>query len=115
MKHYHCPGCTNTTNEMTMCETESCANQWEMLPECECTDGTHGKESTLLVKDSNGNQLQNGDSVTLIKDLTLRGSSRVIKRGTKVTSIRLTENAEEVDCKIDGTGIVLRVEFLKKL
>ena len=65
-------------------------------------------------KDSNGAELLDGDSVTVIKDLKVRGSSMVIKRGTKVKSIRLTENPEEVDCKIDGSSIVLKTCFLKK-
>lgn len=67
-----------------------------------------------VAKDSNGAELFDGDSVTVIKDLKVRGSSMVIKRGTKVKSIRLTENPEEVDCKIDGSSIVLKTCFLKK-
>lgn len=65
-------------------------------------------------KDSNGTELLDGDSVTVIKDLKVKGSSMVIKRGTKVKSIRLTEDPTEVDCKIDGSGIVLKTCFLKK-
>ena len=65
-------------------------------------------------KDSNGAELLDGDSVTVIKDLKVKGSSMVIKRGTKVKSIRLTDNPEEVDCKIDGSSIVLKTCFLKK-
>ena len=65
-------------------------------------------------KDSNGAELLDGDSVIVIKDLKVKGSSMVIKRGTKVKSIRLTENPEEVDCKIDGSSIVLKTCFLKK-
>ncbi len=65
-------------------------------------------------RDSNGAELQDGDAVTVIKDLKVKGSSMVIKRGTKVKSIRLTENPEEVDCKIDGSSIVLKTCFLKK-
>ncbi|MGB4819018.1 MAG: zinc ribbon domain-containing protein YjdM [Saprospiraceae bacterium] len=68
----------------------------------------------MEVKDSNGNILADGDSVTLTKDLKVRGSSQVIKRGTKVKNIRLTEDPDEVDCKINGSNIVLRTEFLKK-
>lgn len=64
--------------------------------------------------DSNGAELLDGDAVTVIKDLKVRGSSMVIKRGTKVRSIRLTEDPEEVDCKIDGSSIVLKTCFLKK-
>ncbi|MBI5754439.1 alkylphosphonate utilization protein [Candidatus Peregrinibacteria bacterium] len=74
-----------------------------------------GEDAPMVVKDSNGTELKDGDSVVLIKDLTLRGSSTTFKRGTKVTGIRLTGNAEEVDCKLGGSAIVLRTEFLKKV
>ena len=72
------------------------------------------QEHVEVAKDSNGALLEDGDSVTVIKDLKVKGSSMVIKRGTKVKSIRLTENPEEVDCKIDGSNIVLKTCFLKK-
>jgi len=72
------------------------------------------QEHDEVAKDSNGALLEDGDSVTVIKDLKVKGSSMVIKRGTKVKSIRLTENPEEVDCKIDGSSIVLKTCFLKK-
>ena len=65
-------------------------------------------------RDSNGTELMDGDAVTVIKDLKVKGSSMVIKRGTKVKSIRLTDIPEEVDCKIDGSSIVLKTCFLKK-
>ena len=70
--------------------------------------------SADVAMDSNGAELFDGDSVTVIKDLKVKGSSMVIKRGTKVKGIRLTENSEEVDCKIDGSSIVLKTCFLKK-
>ncbi|PKP43668.1 MAG: PhnA protein [Bacteroidetes bacterium HGW-Bacteroidetes-13] len=66
------------------------------------------------VKDSNGNLLTDGDSVTLTKDLKVKGSSITLKRGTMVKSIRLTDNADEVDCRVNKMAIVLRTEFLKK-
>jgi protein PhnA len=66
------------------------------------------------VKDSNGTLLSDGDSVTLIKDLKVKGTSTTLKRGTSVKNIRLTNKPDEVDCKIKGTKIVLRAEFLKK-
>jgi len=69
----------------------------------------------MEVKDSNGALLQDGDTVTVIKDLKVRGSSSVIKRGTKVKNIKLTENPDEIDCRIDKTGMVLRTEFVKKV
>jgi alkylphosphonate utilization operon protein PhnA len=69
----------------------------------------------MEVKDSNGNVLKDGDSVILIKDLKVRGTGTTLKRGTKILSIRLTDNEDEVDCRHDKIrGLVLRVEFLKK-
>lgn len=68
----------------------------------------------MEVKDSNGNILQDGDSVTVIKDLKVRGMSDVIKRGTMVKGIRLTDNPAEIDCRVNKTAMVLRTEFVKK-
>jgi protein PhnA len=68
----------------------------------------------MEVKDSNGNILSDGDSVTLIKDLKVKGSSVNLKRGTVVKKIKLTSSEDEVDCRIDGMSLVLRTEFLKK-
>lgn len=87
-----------------------------------CPDCTHefyageegAAEENAVPRDSNGAELFDGDAVTVIKDLKVRGSSMVIKRGTKVKSIRLTEDPEEVDCKIEGSSIVLKTCFLKK-
>ena len=77
-------------------------------------DETTDSEEDKTPRDSNGTELLNGDSVTLIKDLKVRGSSQVLKRGTKVKTIRLTDDHEEVDCKIEGTAMVLKTCFLKK-
>lgn len=68
----------------------------------------------LIVRDSNGAVLKEGDSVTVIKDLKVRGSSSVIKRGTVVKNIRLTDDADEVEGKVEKSMMVLRTEFLKK-
>jgi protein PhnA len=68
----------------------------------------------MEVKDSNGTLLGDGDNVTLIKDLKLRGSSTVLKRGTMVKGIRLTDDADEVEARVNKQAIVLRTEFLKK-
>jgi protein PhnA len=68
----------------------------------------------LIVRDSNGAVLKDGDSVTVIKDLKVRGSSSVIKRGTMVKNIRLTDDADEIEGKVDKSMMVLRTEFLKK-
>lgn len=67
------------------------------------------------VRDAVGNLLADGDSVTLIKDLKVKGTSQTLKRGTVVKSIRLTGDAQEIDCRFDGIkGLVLRAEFVKK-
>ncbi|WP_345158510.1 zinc ribbon domain-containing protein YjdM [Pontibacter saemangeumensis] len=68
----------------------------------------------MEVKDSNGNILSEGDAVTLTKDLKVKGSSITLKRGKVVKNIRLTNNPEEIDCRIDGSNIVLKTSFLKK-
>lgn len=68
----------------------------------------------MEVKDSNGNLLNDGDSVTVIKDLKVRGSSGVIKRGTMVRNIRLTDFEGEIEGKVEKTMMVLKTEFLKK-
>ncbi len=71
-------------------------------------------EGPRVVKDANGTVLVDGDSVVLIKDLKLRGSSQVIKGGTKVKSIRIVEGDHEIDCKIDGSSMALKACFVKK-
>ena len=88
-----------------------------VCPDCMHEFSAHEEgvaEENTVPKDSNGAELFDGDAVTVIKDLKVRGSSMVIKRGTKVKSIRLTDNPEEVDCKIEGSSIVLKTCFLKK-
>lgn len=68
------------------------------------------------VKDSNGNVLSAGDSVQIIKDLKVKGTSMVLKRGTVIKSIRLTDNEGEIECNADKVkGLVLKTEFLKKV
>ena len=68
-----------------------------------------------VVRDSNGNVLSDGDSVTLIKDLKVKGTSETLKRGTMVKNIRLTDNVEEIECNTKQVkGLVLKTEFLKK-
>ncbi len=68
----------------------------------------------MEVKDSNGNILEDGDSVLLTKDLKVKGTSTKLKRGTLVKNIKLTNNPQEIDCRVKKTQIVLRTEFLKK-
>ena len=72
-------------------------------------------EAARVYKDANGNVLQDGDSVTVIKDLKLRGSSGVVKQGTKVKNIRLVDEDHDIDCRIDGFGAMkLKSEYVKK-
>ncbi|GAB2513821.1 zinc ribbon domain-containing protein YjdM [Microbulbifer agarilyticus] len=72
-------------------------------------------DDTPTIRDANGNALQDGDTVTVIKDLKVKGSSLVVKVGTKVKNIRLVEGDHDIDCKIDGVGAMkLKSEFVKK-
>ncbi|MDQ5954594.1 MAG: protein PhnA [Patescibacteria group bacterium] len=72
-------------------------------------------EDVVIQRDANGNILTNGDSIILIKDLKLKGSSTVIKKGAKAKNIRLTDEEGLIECSIDGMkGIVLKTEFIKK-
>ena len=71
--------------------------------------------SAVEVRDSVGNRLADGDQVTLIKDLQVKGAGQTLKRGTLIKSIRLTGDPQEIDCKFDGIkGLVLRAEFVRK-
>ena len=73
------------------------------------------EDDDVVVRDSNGNELKNGDSVTVIKDLPVKGTSTVIKRGTMIKNIRLTNNPEQIECNADKVkGLVLKTCFLKK-
>jgi|SRR5215217_8497565 len=105
-----CPVCKSEyayeMNDMLVCP--ECGNEWAVAVE----DETPG---TLVVKDANGNQLADGDSVVTIKTLPVKGSSQSIKAGTKVKNIRLVEGDHNIDCKIDGFGaMALKSEFVKK-
>ncbi len=69
----------------------------------------------MTVKDANGNELKDGDNVSLIKDLKVKGANTTLKRGTMIKGIRLTENEDEIDCRHEKIkGLVLRTEFVKK-
>lgn len=104
----NCPRCgmDNTYYDGTMNVCPDCTHEWG--------DSADEQTENITPRDSNGTELADGDAVTVIKDLKVKGSSMVIKQGTKVKSIRLTDNPEEVDCKIDGSGIVLKTCFLRK-
>ncbi len=107
-----CPKCgsefTYEDNMMYVCP--ECAHEWSK-------DGAEEDSSDVrIVKDANGNVLQDGDNVTVIKDLKVKGSSSVVKVGTKVKIIRLVDGDHDIDCKIDGIGAMkLKSEFVKKV
>ena len=74
------------------------------------------QEDALVIKDSNGTVLVDGDTITVIKDLKVKGTSQVVKVGTKVKNIRIVEGDHNIDCKIDGIGpMKLKAEFVKKV
>lgn len=91
-------------------ECATCGHEWPRAAPAEVEPA----EAARVVKDANGNVLADGDSVTLIKDLKLRGSSEVLKQGTKVKNIRLVDGDHEIDCKIDGSAMALKACFVKK-
>jgi protein PhnA len=106
-----CPKCssefTYEDGEMYVCP--ECANEWSRQAAVSAEEGR-------VVRDSNGTVLQDGDTVTVIKDLKVKGSSSVVKVGTKVKNIRLVEGDHDIDCKIDGIGAMsLKSEFVKKV
>jgi protein PhnA len=79
-------------------------------------EAASGEEGGKIYRDSAGNALQDGDTVTIIKDLKLKGSGGVVKMGTKVKNIRLVDSDHDIDCKIDGFGAMsLKSEFVKKV
>lgn len=89
-----------------------------ICPECshEWNDSAEAAEQEDAIKDANGNALADGDTVSLTKDLKIKGSSSVIKVGTKVKNIRLVEGDHDIDCKIDGFGAMkLKSQFVKKV
>ncbi|MES2304984.1 MAG: zinc ribbon domain-containing protein YjdM [Gemmatimonadota bacterium] len=106
-----CPSChsvyTYENGPLLVCP--ECAFEWDpVLPET--------IPAALVVRDANGTVLADGDTVTLIKDLKLRGSSQVVKVGTKVKNIRLVDGDHNIDCRIDGVGEMgLKSEFVKKV
>ena len=86
----------------------------EWLPASELA-ARQAAEGAVEVRDSVGNLLQDGDQVTLIKDLDVKGAGQTLKRGTLIKSIRLTGDSQEIDCKYEGIrGLVLRAEFVRK-
>ncbi len=108
------PKCPKCNSEYTYVD-----GTFFVCPEC-AYEWSHGNdeklvETGLIVKDAHGNVLQDGDTVTVIKDLKVKGSSQVVKVGTKVKNIRLVEGDHNIDCRIEGIGSMkLKSEFVKK-
>ncbi|MGY8627890.1 zinc ribbon domain-containing protein YjdM [Chromobacterium violaceum] len=104
-----CPQCGSeyTYQDGALYVCPECAHEWSDQPAT--------AEEVRVVRDAVGNVLQDGDSVTVIKDLKVKGSSLVVKVGTKVKNIRLVDGDHDIDCKIDGIGAMgLKSEFVKK-
>ena len=105
-----CPECDSkyTYEDRDLYVCPECAHEWN--------DKVQDEEIENIVKDSNGNILSDGDAVSVIKDLKVKGSSSVLKVGTKVKGIRLVEGDHNIDCKIEGIGpMKLKSEFVKKV
>ena len=107
----NCPKCNSeyTYEDGNLFICPECSYEWTLESEKQA-------EEANLVKDANGNILNDGDSITIIKDLKVKGSSSSIKIGTKVKNIRLVDGDHNIDCKIDGFGAMqLKSEFVKKI
>lgn len=105
----NCPKCNSeyTYEDGSLLVCPECAHEWSL--------GSQNSDDKNTVKDANGNVLIDGDSVTVIKDLKVKGSTSAIKMGTKVKNIRLVEGDHNIDCHIDGFGAMkLKSEFVKK-
>jgi len=107
-----CPKCNSeyTYEDGSQLVCPECAHEWTV-------DGASvdAGDDAKVIKDAVGNTLQDGDTVTVIKDLKVKGSSLVVKVGTKVKNIRLVDGDHDIDCKIDGIGAMkLKSEFVKK-
>lgn len=106
-----CPGCgseyTYADGNMFVCP--ECGHEWPQQAETETA------EAEPVVRDANGNTLSDGDTVVLIKDLKVKGSSSVLKMGTRVKNIRLVEGDHDIDCRVEGIGAMkLKSMFVKK-
>lgn len=107
----NCPKCGSeyTYEDGNMLVCPECAHEWTL-------EEAQEEESQVVVTDANGNPLEDGDTVTVIKDLKVKGSSLVVKVGTKVKNIRLVEGDHDIDCRIDGVGAMqLKSQFVKKV
>ena len=105
-----CPQCNSALiyEDGPLFVCPECANEWSR-------DAAAPESESAVTRDANGNVLQDGDTVTVIKDLKIKGSSQVVKVGTKVRNIRLVGGDHDIDCRIDGIGAMkLKSEFVRK-
>jgi protein PhnA len=111
MSDVTCPMCemTEILNHGDLLECMTCGHEWKGA------DASEEAPAERIVKDAYGNVLANGDVVAMIKDLKLKGSSQVLKVGTKSRPIRLVDGDHEIDCKMDGISIALKACFVKKV
>ena len=106
----NCPKCQSeyTYEDGILLICPECAHEWS-------SDADSDEDEQTTISDANGNTLTDGDSVTVIKDLKVKGTSHVVKVGTKVRNIRLVDGDHDIDCKIDGIGqMKLKSQFVKK-
>jgi protein PhnA len=106
----NCPKCNSeyTYEDGSLLVCPECGHEWSLE--------AVAVEEESVIKDANGNVLSDGDSVTIIKDLKVKGSSSTLKQGTKVKNIRLVDGDHNIDCKIDGFGAMsLKSEYVKKI
>ncbi|WP_411846359.1 zinc ribbon domain-containing protein YjdM [Roseibacillus persicicus] len=108
-----CPLCTldDILEHPTSYECLTCGHDWKKETQQEEDTGPEER----VVKDAHGNVLQNGDIVAMVKDLKLKGTSKVLKSGMKSKGIRLVDGDHEIDCKMDGLSIALKAQFVKKV
>ena len=108
-----CPMCgmDDTMEHPKLHECLVCGHEWEKETVADADEGPEER----IVKDAYGNVLENGDVVAMIKDLKLKGTSKVLKSGMKSKPIRLVDGDHEIDCKMDGIAIALKACFVKKV
>lgn len=117
----HCPECNSeySYEDRNIYVCSECAHEWPREAASENIEERATNEATAdehLIKDANGNPLEDGDTITVIKDLKVKGSSLVVKVGTRVKNIRLVEGDHDIDCRVDGIGpMKLKSAFVKKV
>jgi protein PhnA len=115
-----CPACSskNTYFDGNLWVCPECSHEWSLDDNDTVSNSPSTDHSESIIKDAHGNALKDGDSVTVIKDLKIKGASGVVKSGTKVKNIRLVDagDGHDISCKIDGLGSInLKSEFVKKI